>query len=191
MPAAVMYNTEMDSQPYPYPYDVSCCPPAPYQPEFGYPYDYGYCNCEQCNAMQYVPQQHYPPVPECQQEIVQPEPQRDIHHVHDPYSFEAYYTFTAPEKPAEIKPTQHKAPAHVPQVAQVPAAPVKTPAPVPAPTEERPAADDAIRKAIQEQRKARVVPPCGHDNFKRLRFKKGFSHYLCLDCSTKWRQAGV
>jgi len=33
-----------------------------------------------------------------------------------------------------------------------------------------------------------IVGPCGHTEIRRLRFKKGLSHYLCTCCSTKWKQ---
>eukprot|EP00998_Keelungia_sp_KM082_P007643 NODE_3835_length_846_cov_105.752434_g3812_i0.p1 GENE.NODE_3835_length_846_cov_105.752434_g3812_i0~~NODE_3835_length_846_cov_105.752434_g3812_i0.p1 ORF type:complete len:181 (+),score=20.98 NODE_3835_length_846_cov_105.752434_g3812_i0:77-619(+) len=35
-----------------------------------------------------------------------------------------------------------------------------------------------------------VTPPCGHDNWKRLRCKKGVGHFLCETCQCKWHQAG-
>jgi hypothetical protein len=33
-----------------------------------------------------------------------------------------------------------------------------------------------------------IVGPCGHTEIRRLRFKKGLSHYLCTCCGTKWKQ---
>jgi len=33
-----------------------------------------------------------------------------------------------------------------------------------------------------------IIGPCGHTEIRRLRFKKGLSHYLCTCCSTKWKQ---
>jgi hypothetical protein len=44
---------------------------------------------------------------------------------------------------------------------------------------------------LMARRRKRVLPPCGHDQYKRLRFKKGLSHFLCTVCSTKWKQSGV
>jgi len=48
--------------------------------------------------------------------------------------------------------------------------------------------EEARRRAL---RRKKVVPPCGHEEYKRLRFKKGLSHFLCTICSTKWKQSGV
>jgi len=33
-----------------------------------------------------------------------------------------------------------------------------------------------------------IIGPCGHNEIRRLRFKKGLSHYLCTCCGTKWKQ---
>lgn len=49
--------------------------------------------------------------------------------------------------------------------------------------------EDELARGLR--RRKRVVPPCGHDSYKRLRFKKGLSHFLCTICSTKWKQSGV
>jgi hypothetical protein len=36
-----------------------------------------------------------------------------------------------------------------------------------------------------------VVPPCGHpSDWKRLRFKKGLSHFVCTQCGLKWKSKG-
>jgi hypothetical protein len=37
-----------------------------------------------------------------------------------------------------------------------------------------------------------VVPPCGHPHdWKRLRFKKGLSHFVCTQCGLKWKSKGA
>eukprot|EP00999_Lentomonas_sp_LEN2_P003118 NODE_968_length_1083_cov_253.843096_g924_i0.p1 GENE.NODE_968_length_1083_cov_253.843096_g924_i0~~NODE_968_length_1083_cov_253.843096_g924_i0.p1 ORF type:complete len:206 (-),score=50.00 NODE_968_length_1083_cov_253.843096_g924_i0:292-909(-) len=107
-------------------------------------------------------------------------PTPELHHVHDPYSFVAYHSYTV-EATKEAK------------VEEKPVVQEPVQAPVCEETRPKEIIDEAeaLKRAIQEARRAHVTPPCGHDNFKRLRFKKGLSHYLCLTCSTKWRQAGV
>jgi hypothetical protein len=46
--------------------------------------------------------------------------------------------------------------------------------------------------ATRHLRGLSVVPPCGHpSDWKRLRFKKGLSHFVCTQCGLKWKSKGA
>eukprot|EP00999_Lentomonas_sp_LEN2_P003108 NODE_959_length_1092_cov_225.067358_g915_i0.p1 GENE.NODE_959_length_1092_cov_225.067358_g915_i0~~NODE_959_length_1092_cov_225.067358_g915_i0.p1 ORF type:complete len:201 (-),score=39.19 NODE_959_length_1092_cov_225.067358_g915_i0:303-905(-) len=175
------------------PYDVPCAPSNQY-----YNYNY-YTPCQEACCVPYQCQDPCCAPYQCQEACCVPQkcapecytapccydqqPSTSELLVHDPYSFAAYSTLNANAQPEDEEKKTIQEP--------VAAEPVQ--APVCEQIQPLEIMDDAeaVKRAIQEARRARVTPPCGHDNFKRLRFKKGLSHYLCLTCSTKWRQAGV
>jgi hypothetical protein len=55
-----------------------------------------------------------------------------------------------------------------------------------------PTSDASSEEQEPQRRRYNTVAPCGHDdNIRRLRFKKGLSHYLCLTCGSKWKQGSL
>jgi hypothetical protein len=107
--------------------------------------------------------------------------------VHNPYSFDVY---------EEVYEKIVEEDGHVIATASSSAASVCS-ASLPD-TEHEQDLEDSFRKGEEAQPEAQedapkprrqVIAPCGHhEQARRLRFKKGVSHYLCTECSQKWRQ---
>jgi hypothetical protein len=52
--------------------------------------------------------------------------------------------------------------------------------------------EKSVDATVVRQRGLSVVPPCGHpSDWKRLRFKKGLSHFVCTQCGLKWKSKGI